>query len=93
MALYRAKPVEIEAVRWDGSQFLDMPPWLMEAMAKEPSEVGAVYLGHSYAFLRQPGGSQGIAPGEFLTLQDGHFAIMKAERVLALYTPVAEDAA
>jgi hypothetical protein len=49
MGQFRKKPVKIEAVEYRGEiddvpSFIEHPKWLVEAMAKDPGEDGAIYL-------------------------------------------------
>jgi hypothetical protein len=43
MALFRKKPVVVEAVLWDGNQLVHgAPEWISEALRKPPGAVGSV---------------------------------------------------
>jgi hypothetical protein len=57
MGLYRKKPVMVEAVRFDGCEYVDdvpepmfegsfdvVPEWLVDAQAKREGEAGAAYV-------------------------------------------------
>lgn len=91
MARYRAKPVEIEAVRWDGAQFLELPRWLAEALAKAPHEPGCVFIINQLAFAWSYVGSVPVRAGEFLVRDaDGWFEVMEPAEFRRVYEPVAD---
>ena len=39
---FRKKPVEIEAVKWEGGKISEVTPWISEALNKNPYEEGAI---------------------------------------------------
>ncbi len=99
MARYVAKPVEVDAVRWDGAQFLDRPEWLRAALAKDVWEPGCVFSINDTAFVQQQGAVtahalKAVAPGDWIVRQGEGGLIHVADATFrARYVPVPEAAA
>lgn len=66
----RKKPVEVEAVRFAGTAesmiFDDAPDWLVEAVLKNPSELGAVYKSGNGAAIHTLEGEHFASPGDWI---------------------------
>lgn len=94
MARYRHNPFELEAVRWDGTQFLEQPDWLTEAQAMKPHEPGAIYQIGELVCARALDGVRYCRPGGFIALlHDGTLATWTAREFLDAFSPVPEAAA
>ncbi len=66
MALYRKKPVEIEAVLWDGEVISETPGWLSDALAKVAGEPGAIMrIGNSVDIFTLEG-VMTARPGDYI---------------------------
>lgn len=79
MAKYRKKPVVIEAVKFDGVEWVDDAPaamfegsfcppetWLQKALALHDSELGAVYADGANLTIRTLEGAMTTSPGDYI---------------------------
>jgi hypothetical protein len=79
MGIYRKKPVEVEAIQFDGVEqvddfstpmfegsFDDVPDWLADAMAKRESEPGAVFAFGDGLTVVTLEGAHRASPGDWI---------------------------
>lgn len=67
MGKFRKKPVIIEAVRWTGSEVEGgAPPWLVEALGKNPDDVGSVIRVIDKVRIKTLEGAVMAAPGDWI---------------------------
>lgn len=99
---YRKKPVEIEAVQYDGWEWVDglqmpmfegsfdlIPEWLMDAQGKNESEPGAVFLDEDTLTIVTLEGNHRADPGDYIIQGvKGELYPCKPEIFAATYEPV-----
>jgi hypothetical protein len=93
MAKYRKRPVVIEAVRWTGSEVEGgAPPWLAEAVNRDPHEVGSVFRRGDQVDIQTLEGRMTAQPGDWIVRGiKGEFYPVKDEIFRATYEPAEED--